>query len=68
MKEIDWSRQETHYGERNNICSNENRKKKTDLRCVAVENLRMKLIIGFPGLRDLGLSTDLKHICEMEEN
>ena len=35
-------------------------KKKTDLRCVAVENLGMKLIIGFPGLRDLGLSTDLK--------
>ena len=26
----------------------------------------MKLIIGFPGLRDLGLSTDLKHISEME--
>ncbi len=25
-------------------------KKKTDLRCVAVENLRMKLIIGFPEL------------------
>ena len=25
-------------------------KKKTDLRCVAVENMRMKLIIGFPGL------------------
>ena len=41
-------------------------KKKTKLRCVAVENLSMKLIIGFPGLRDLGLSTDLKHISEME--
>ena len=40
-------------------------KKKTKLRCVAVENMRMKLIIGFPGLRDLGLSTDLKHISEM---
>ena len=26
----------------------------------------MKLIIGFPGLRDLGLSMDLKHISEME--
>ena len=39
-------------------------KKKTDLRRVAVENFSMKLIIGFPGLRDLGLSTDLKHICE----
>ena len=35
-------------------------KKKTKLRCVSVENLSMKLIIGFPGLRDLGLSTDLK--------
>ena len=40
-------------------------KKKTNLRYVSVENLRMKLIIGFPGLRDLGLSTDLKHISEM---
>ena len=36
-----------------------------NLRCVAVENLSMKLIIGFPELRDLGLSTDLKHISEM---
>ena len=35
-------------------------KKKNKLRCVAVENFRMKLIIGFPGLRDLGLSMDLK--------
>ena len=35
-------------------------KKKTDLRRVAVENFSMKLIIGFPGLRDLGLSMDLK--------
>ena len=25
----------------------------------------MKLIIGLPGLRDLGLSKDLKHISEM---
>ena len=40
-------------------------KKKTKLRCVGVENLRMKMIIGFPGLRDLGLSMDLKHIGEM---
>ena len=40
-------------------------KKKTKLRCVGVENLRMKLIIGFPGLQDLGLSMDLKHIGEM---
>ena len=39
--------------------------KKTNLRCVSVENLSMKLIIGFPGLRDLGLSMDLKHIGEM---
>ena len=40
-------------------------KKETKLRRVAVENMRMKLIIGFPGLRDLGLNTDLKHISEM---
>ena len=40
-------------------------KKKTKLWCVAVENLSMKLIIGFPGLRDLGLCTDLKHISGM---
>ena len=40
-------------------------KKKTKLMCVSVENLRMKLIIVFPGLRDLGLNTNLKHISEM---
>ena len=40
-------------------------KKKTKLRCVAVENLSMKLIIGFPELRDLELSMDLKCISEM---
>ena len=40
--------------------------KKTNLRCASVENLSMKLIIGFPELWDLGLSTDLKHISEME--
>ena len=33
-------------------------KKKRKPRCVAVEILSMKLIIGFPELRDLGLSTD----------
>ena len=27
--------------------------------------MSMKLIIGFPGLRDLGLSMDLRYICEM---
>ena len=43
-------------------------KKKTNLRCVSVEILSMKLIIGFPGLRDLGLSTDLKNISEMERD
>ena len=25
----------------------------------------MKLIIGFPGLRGLGLNTDLKHVSKM---
>ena len=40
-------------------------KEKTKLRCVAVENLSMKLIVGFPGLRDLGLSMNLKHVSEM---
>ena len=33
-------------------------KKKSKLRCVSVENLSVKLIVGFPELRDLGLSMD----------
>ena len=35
-------------------------KNRTKLHCVAVENLNTKVIIGLPGLNDLGLSADFK--------